>query len=95
MCAEAVWWRCHRRIIADYLLATGFVVSHVMGHGKVVPAKFTSGIRTLRDGTLTYPAIENGLATTRYEPSTAMDSQRLASRSSNNLGNRSQFENSE
>ena len=62
MCAEAVWWRCHRRIIADYLLAKGFFVSHVMGHGKVVPAKFTSGIRTLRDGTLTYPAIENGLA---------------------------------
>jgi hypothetical protein len=29
MCAEAVWWRCHRRIIADYLLATGETVFHI------------------------------------------------------------------
>jgi uncharacterized protein (DUF488 family) len=28
MCAEAVWWRCHRRIITDYLLAAGETVSH-------------------------------------------------------------------
>ena len=62
MCAEAVWWRCHRRIIADHLLAKGFFVAHVMGHGKVVPAKFTPGIRSLRDGTLTYPAVEESLA---------------------------------
>ena len=62
MCAEAVWWRCHRRIIADYLLARGFFVAHVMGHGKVVPAKLTPGIRSLRDGTLTYPAVEESLA---------------------------------
>jgi uncharacterized protein (DUF488 family) len=62
MCAEALWWRCHRRIIADHLLAKGFFVAHVMGHGKVVPAKFTLGIRALRDGTLTYPAFEKGLA---------------------------------
>jgi uncharacterized protein (DUF488 family) len=62
MCAEAVWWRCHRRIIADHLLAKGFFVAHVMGHGKVVPAKLTSGIRSLRDGTLTYPAVEESLA---------------------------------
>ncbi|MDQ6702845.1 MAG: DUF488 domain-containing protein, partial [Pseudomonadota bacterium] len=31
MCAEAVWWRCHRRIIADYLLAEGVPVAHIMG----------------------------------------------------------------
>ena len=58
MCAEAVWWRCHRQIIADYLLSKGLPVAHVMGHGKVVPAKLTSGIRSLPDGTLTYPAGE-------------------------------------
>jgi uncharacterized protein (DUF488 family) len=62
MCAEAVWWRCHRRIIADHLLAKGYFVSHVMGHGKVVPANFTPRIRSLRDGTLTYPANEESLA---------------------------------
>ena len=61
MCAEALWWRCHRRIVADHLLAKGFYVEHVMGPGKVVPAKLTSGI-VLRDGTLTYPAVEKSLA---------------------------------
>lgn len=44
MCAEALWWRSHRRIVADHLLAKGFFVAHVMGHGKVVPAKLTPGI---------------------------------------------------
>ena len=33
MCAEAVWWRCHRRIIADYLLLRGRDVIHLMGEG--------------------------------------------------------------
>jgi uncharacterized protein (DUF488 family) len=41
MCAEAVWWRCHRRIIADYLLAAGEAVQHIMPDGKVVPARIT------------------------------------------------------
>jgi uncharacterized protein (DUF488 family) len=62
MCAEAVWWRCHRRIIADYLLSNGVPVAHVVGHGKVVPAKLTPGIRSLPDGTLAYPAVEEGSA---------------------------------
>jgi uncharacterized protein (DUF488 family) len=31
MCAEAVWWRCHRRISADYLLAEGVPVAHIIG----------------------------------------------------------------
>ena len=54
MCAEAVWWRCHRRIIADYLLAKGFFVGHIMGHRKVNAAKPTPGVRSLGDGTLVY-----------------------------------------
>jgi uncharacterized protein (DUF488 family) len=45
MCAEALWWRCHRRIIADYLLAAGEAVSHIMSDGKLVPAKMTPGAR--------------------------------------------------
>ena len=36
MCAEAVWWRCHRRIIADYLLAQGVSVMHIMGSGRSI-----------------------------------------------------------
>lgn len=59
MCAEAVWWRCHRRIIADYLLAEGFAVEHVMGLGKVDPAKLTPGAQILSTGRLVYPAAEN------------------------------------
>jgi uncharacterized protein (DUF488 family) len=58
MCAEAVWWRCHRRIIADYLLAEGIPVAHIMGHNKIDPAKLTPGVRLLPGGTLVYPAAE-------------------------------------
>jgi uncharacterized protein (DUF488 family) len=59
MCAEAVWWRCHRRIIADYLLADGVPVAHIMGHNKIDPAKLTPGVRSLPGGTLIYPAAED------------------------------------
>ena len=31
MCAEAVWWRCHRRIITDYLITAGETVFHILG----------------------------------------------------------------
>jgi uncharacterized protein (DUF488 family) len=41
MCAEAVWWRCHRRIVADYLLAEGREVFHLMGEARVEAAKLT------------------------------------------------------
>lgn len=43
MCAEAVWWRCHRRIISDYLIADGIHVLHIMGAGKVAIATLTKG----------------------------------------------------
>ena len=56
MCDEAVWWRCHRRIITDYLLASGMVVEHILGRGQVVPATLTPGARILDDETLRYPA---------------------------------------
>jgi uncharacterized protein (DUF488 family) len=59
MCAEAVWWRCHRRIISDYLLAAGVPVLHIMGHNRVDPAKLTLGARSLPDGVLVYPAVED------------------------------------
>jgi uncharacterized protein (DUF488 family) len=62
MCAEAVWWRCHRRIITDYLLAGGTSVEHIMGPGQVVPAILTPGARVMPDGTLRYPAPEDAEA---------------------------------
>jgi uncharacterized protein (DUF488 family) len=55
MCAEAVWWRCHRRIIADYLLERGRKVIHLMGEGRAEPARITPAART-SDGHLVYPA---------------------------------------
>ena len=54
MCAEAVWWRCHRRIVADYLLAEGADVRHIMGHGKIEPARLTPGALPQADGTIRY-----------------------------------------
>ena len=54
MCSEAVWWRCHRRIIADHLLATGVEVGHIMAPGKVIPAALSAG--AVPDaGRVTYP----------------------------------------
>jgi len=54
MCAEAVWWRCHRRIVADYLLARGVAVAHIMGPGKHDPASLTPGARPSCGGTILY-----------------------------------------
>lgn len=56
MCAEAVWWRCHRRIITDYLLAAGEQVFHILGPGKIVQATLTKAARPQPVGTLTYPS---------------------------------------
>lgn len=42
MCAEAVWWRCHRSMVADYLKAKDWTVLHIMGLGKVQEHNYTS-----------------------------------------------------
>ena len=63
MCAEAVWWRCHRRIIADYLLARGRTVLHLMGEDRVEPARLTRSA-TIENGKILYPhdqAFEGGV----------------------------------
>ncbi len=56
MCAEAVWWRCHRRIVADHLLARGETVFHLMGHDRIEAAKLTAGA-CVEDSTVHYPAV--------------------------------------
>ena len=43
MCAEAVWWRCHRRIVTDYLLLEGREVRHILGKARAEPASMTPG----------------------------------------------------
>jgi uncharacterized protein (DUF488 family) len=55
MCAEALWWRCHRRIVADHLLARRAQVEHILGMGQVVPAVLTPGAIVAPDGRLEYP----------------------------------------
>jgi uncharacterized protein (DUF488 family) len=61
MCAEAVWWRCHRRIVADYLLAAGEDVRHIMAPGKIEPATLTPGAEPIPDGKILYPAAQGEL----------------------------------
>lgn len=58
MCAEAVWWRCHRRIVADYLLTAGFPVEHIFDAAKREPATLTPGARPRADGTILYEAAQ-------------------------------------
>jgi len=53
MCAEAVWWRCHRSLIADYLKAAGHTVIHIIDEKKTEEHPFTSAARIL-DGKLSY-----------------------------------------
>lgn len=59
MCAESVWWRCHRRIIADYLIAAGEAVFHIMAHDRIEPARITPEAEIRADGSLVYPVPES------------------------------------
>jgi uncharacterized protein (DUF488 family) len=56
MCSEAVWWRCHRSLISDYLKVQGYQVIHIMGVGKSEEHPYTSAARIL-DGELSYRGI--------------------------------------
>jgi len=56
MCAEAVWWRCHRSLISDYLKANEVEVTHIMAAGKSEPHPFTSAA-SLVDGKLSYRGV--------------------------------------
>lgn len=58
MCSETVWWRCHRRLIADHaMLLDGLDVRHLMPGGKLTPHQPTSGVRV--DGTdLVYDQVQ-------------------------------------
>jgi uncharacterized protein (DUF488 family) len=54
LCAEALWWRCHRRLIADQLVARGGRVLHILGNGSVEPHQLWDLARPAGDG-LVYP----------------------------------------
>jgi uncharacterized protein (DUF488 family) len=53
MCAEAVWWRCHRALISDYLKVRGIDVIHIVDVNKSESHPFTSAARIV-NGELSY-----------------------------------------
>ncbi len=53
MCSEAVWWRCHRSMVSDYLKVQGWKVMHIMGIGKEDEYPYTAPARVV-NGTLSY-----------------------------------------
>lgn len=60
MCAEAVWWRCHRSLISDYLKAGGIEVMHILDANKAELHPFTSAAHIVH-GTLSYASDEDRL----------------------------------
>lgn len=59
-CAEAVWWRCHRALISDFLKARGIEVIHIIDDEKTEPHPFTSAARIV-EGALSYASEEGQL----------------------------------
>jgi len=58
MCSEAVWWKCHRRVISDHLLARGEEVIHILGRRRAEDASLTSGAVISNAAGVTYPAAQ-------------------------------------
>jgi uncharacterized protein (DUF488 family) len=61
MCAEALWWRCHRRLVADALVARGWGVDHIGADGSLSRHELTR-FAIVADGRITYPAPQLRLA---------------------------------
>ena len=55
MCAEAVFWRCHRRLLSDYLVANGVAVLHILGRTHAVAYRMTDGAVIAGNGLVLYP----------------------------------------
>lgn len=63
MCSESVWWRCHRRMIADFaVLVRGVAVRHLMHDGRRPEHRLTDGVRLRADGLLVYDAGQEPLS---------------------------------
>ncbi|HEX8101602.1 MAG TPA: DUF488 domain-containing protein [Solirubrobacteraceae bacterium] len=61
MCAEAPWWRCHRRLVADALVARGWEVRHLLPGGRIAAHELTAFAVVGVDGSLTYPPAQLSL----------------------------------
>jgi uncharacterized protein (DUF488 family) len=55
MCAEAVWWRCHRMLLSDGLVARGVEVQHILSDAKTQPHRLTPFAKVGPDGEISYP----------------------------------------
>jgi uncharacterized protein (DUF488 family) len=57
MCAESLWWRCHRRLLADFVSAArGVPVRHLLHDGRLEEHRLSAGLRLRDDGLLVYDA---------------------------------------
>jgi uncharacterized protein (DUF488 family) len=56
MCAEAVWWQCHRRLLSDALVTRNVTVRHILGAGEAKPHELNEFARVV-DGTVRYPGL--------------------------------------
>jgi uncharacterized protein (DUF488 family) len=54
LCAEGLFWQCHRRLVSDYLVANGVTVQHIMPSGELRPHRRTPGA-VIEGGQVTYP----------------------------------------
>ncbi|HEY2150338.1 MAG TPA: DUF488 domain-containing protein [Vicinamibacterales bacterium] len=61
MCAETLWWQCHRGLIADYLKARDHGVTHISSGGKTAPHPFTSAARIV-GGRLSYEGLLDSMS---------------------------------
>jgi uncharacterized protein (DUF488 family) len=60
MCSELLWWRCHRRIIADYLILAGHTVIHIFDRTKQEVARLTPAARRIDDDKIVYTGSDAG-----------------------------------
>ena len=57
MCAEGLWWQCHRRLVSDYLTVYGVAIEHILPNGHLKPHFLTPGaVVVVADGRIAYPA---------------------------------------
>ncbi len=70
MCAEKLYWKCHRRILSDYLIAQGVQVEHIMQCGKLQPHRLSQGAVITADAVVIYPAakVEESQTEELFEP---------------------------
>jgi uncharacterized protein (DUF488 family) len=60
MCAERFFWKCHRRLVSDYITARGDRVIHILGPGETRVHDLSDGVQVREDGNLIYRLVSAG-----------------------------------